>query len=278
MIDRREFLLKGLTLALIAGGCFSPIAPAGASHYTNYANATGGDTPDLNELDSSKSEMRPVIERYVADQGSLSRSYPVESSPARLERFKQFYSDWLALIGARGHRIRREERPGHRAAAGAHAQRRLARQVHVALVDGFLRLQPQQPRLLFLLLDIVGRDRVAELLSGLVPASERLQEDGWTRTGQRRRGLHRQHLRLRRHSRDGAVAGGRLPPARSHSGGDHEPGAYTERAEGQADRIRRSEARAVGRPGAHGREAKTGTAQSCGERSRRSEGVDLLQK
>jgi uncharacterized protein (DUF885 family) len=99
MIDRRVFLLKGLTLALIAGGCFSPIAPAGASHYTNYANATGGDTPDLNELDSSKSEMRPVIERYVADQGSLSRSYPVESSPARLERFKQFYSDWLALIG-----------------------------------------------------------------------------------------------------------------------------------------------------------------------------------
>jgi uncharacterized protein (DUF885 family) len=99
MIDRRVFLLKGLTLALIAGGCFSPIAPAGASDYTNYANATGGDTPELNELDSSKSEMRPAIERYVADQGSLSRSYPVESSPARLERFKQFYSDWLALIG-----------------------------------------------------------------------------------------------------------------------------------------------------------------------------------
>jgi uncharacterized protein (DUF885 family) len=99
MIDRRGYLLKGLTLALIAGGCFIPIAPAGASHYINYANATGGDTPELNELDSSKSEMRPVIERYVADQGSLSRSYPVESSPARLERFKQFYSDWLALIG-----------------------------------------------------------------------------------------------------------------------------------------------------------------------------------
>jgi uncharacterized protein (DUF885 family) len=99
MIDRRVFLLKWLTLALIAGGCFSLITPAGASHYTNYAIATGGDTPDLNELDSSKSEMRPVIERYVADQGSLSRSYPVESSPARLERFKQFYSDWLALIG-----------------------------------------------------------------------------------------------------------------------------------------------------------------------------------
>jgi hypothetical protein len=43
--------------------------------------------------------MRPVIERYVADRGSLFRSYPVESSPARQARFKQFYSDWLALIG-----------------------------------------------------------------------------------------------------------------------------------------------------------------------------------
>src|SRR5262249_2908841 len=99
MINRRSLLAKGLTLAFVAGGCFGSFAPAGASHYTNYTNATGGDTPELNELDSSKSEMRPVIERYMADQGSLSRSYPVESSPARLARFKQFYSDWLALIG-----------------------------------------------------------------------------------------------------------------------------------------------------------------------------------
>src|SRR5262249_39868093 len=27
------------------------------------------------------------------------RSYPVESSPARLGRFKQFYADWLATLG-----------------------------------------------------------------------------------------------------------------------------------------------------------------------------------
>jgi uncharacterized protein (DUF885 family) len=96
MINGRVLLAIGLTLALAAGGCLGSFAPAGASY---YANAAGNDTPELNELDSSKSEMRPVIERYVADQGSLSRSYPVESSPARLARFKQFYSDWLALIG-----------------------------------------------------------------------------------------------------------------------------------------------------------------------------------
>ncbi len=95
MINGRVLLAKGLTLALVAGGCLGSVAPAGASYYANAAD----DTPELNELDSSKSEMRAVIERYVADQGSLSRSYPVESSPARLARFKQFYSDWLALLG-----------------------------------------------------------------------------------------------------------------------------------------------------------------------------------
>jgi uncharacterized protein (DUF885 family) len=55
--------------------------------------------PDLSEVDAGKSELRPVIERYVADRVSLSRSYPVEISSARQTRFKQFYADWLAQIG-----------------------------------------------------------------------------------------------------------------------------------------------------------------------------------
>ena len=75
MINGRVLLAIGLTLSLAAGGCLGSFAPAGASY---YANAAGGDTPEFNELDSSKSEMRRVIERYVADRGSLSRSYPVE--------------------------------------------------------------------------------------------------------------------------------------------------------------------------------------------------------
>src|SRR5262245_65016665 len=57
------------------------------------------DAPDLKDLDSSSSELRSLIERYVADRGSLSRSYPVEISPGRRARFKQFYSDWLATLG-----------------------------------------------------------------------------------------------------------------------------------------------------------------------------------
>ncbi len=63
-------------------------------------NPTGAasDAPDLKDLDSSPSELRSLIERYVVDRGSLSRSYPVEISPARQARFKQFYSDWLATL------------------------------------------------------------------------------------------------------------------------------------------------------------------------------------
>ncbi|MGH9833574.1 MAG: DUF885 family protein [Blastocatellia bacterium] len=101
MIRVRMLLAKGLLLALAASVCPGSIAPAGASFKEGAGSkiARGGDAPDLSDLDISKSEMRPVIERYVADRGSLFRSYPVESSPARQARFKQFYSDWLALIG-----------------------------------------------------------------------------------------------------------------------------------------------------------------------------------
>src|SRR5258707_685123 len=45
-----------------------------------------------------ESEMRAIIESYVVDRGSLARSYPVASSPARRDRFRKFYSDALARI------------------------------------------------------------------------------------------------------------------------------------------------------------------------------------
>ncbi|HEV8588676.1 MAG TPA: DUF885 family protein [Pyrinomonadaceae bacterium] len=42
--------------------------------------------------------MRPIIEYYVVDRGSLQRSYPVVGSPARRERFRKFYSDALQRL------------------------------------------------------------------------------------------------------------------------------------------------------------------------------------
>jgi len=69
----------------------------GASLASTIDDKTGN-APTIEEIDQSKSELRTIIDRYVADRGSLIRSYPVESSPARQARFRQFYSDWLTLI------------------------------------------------------------------------------------------------------------------------------------------------------------------------------------
>ena len=44
------------------------------------------------------SEMRAGIERYTADRGSLTRSYPVTTSTGRRARFKKFYEDQLAAL------------------------------------------------------------------------------------------------------------------------------------------------------------------------------------
>ncbi|HEY6225639.1 MAG TPA: DUF885 domain-containing protein, partial [Verrucomicrobiae bacterium] len=42
--------------------------------------------------------MRPIIEYYIADRGSLQRSFFVNNSPARRERFRKFYQDALDRI------------------------------------------------------------------------------------------------------------------------------------------------------------------------------------
>ena len=48
--------------------------------------------------DQRESEMRAAIERYTVDRGSLQRSFPVATSPARRERFRNLYNDWLASL------------------------------------------------------------------------------------------------------------------------------------------------------------------------------------
>src|ERR1051326_7369254 len=56
--------------------------------------AASSDTP----VDNGSSEMRPIIEYYIADRGSLQRSFFVNNSPARRERFRKFYQDALDRI------------------------------------------------------------------------------------------------------------------------------------------------------------------------------------
>lgn len=48
--------------------------------------------------DLAPSEMRALIEYYIADRGSLQRSFFVNNSPARRERFRKFYADALERI------------------------------------------------------------------------------------------------------------------------------------------------------------------------------------
>jgi uncharacterized protein (DUF885 family) len=54
--------------------------------------------PAADDIDNGRSEMRPIIEYYLADRGSLQRSFFVNNSPARRERFRKFYQDALDRI------------------------------------------------------------------------------------------------------------------------------------------------------------------------------------
>ena len=108
MIQKRSSSTKAIISALILIGSFLIQSPAQTSRKTppNGAAATtkpskgtsANEVPDASELNPPESEMRPLIERYTVDRGSLTRSYPVSMSPARAARFRQLYSDWLAQL------------------------------------------------------------------------------------------------------------------------------------------------------------------------------------
>lgn len=102
---------RPLTLVLSIGlgltACFVVKAPAqtsarnakpGAAAPNKTPKAGDDNLLDAEETTSRESEMRPLIERYTVDRGSLTRSYPVSMSPARAARFRQLYSDWLAQL------------------------------------------------------------------------------------------------------------------------------------------------------------------------------------
>jgi uncharacterized protein (DUF885 family) len=76
--------------------CFSTHVPAQTQ--TNGGVRTKAAAVDPNGTKAPVSEMRAAIERYTVDRGSLTRSYPVAVSRARRERFKKFYSEWLASL------------------------------------------------------------------------------------------------------------------------------------------------------------------------------------
>jgi hypothetical protein len=83
--------------SLIAAILLAAILTTGARFSTSAQRQSSAGKSAAAE-DSSVSEMRAIIEYYVVDRGSLQRSYPVASSPARRERFRKFYGDALERI------------------------------------------------------------------------------------------------------------------------------------------------------------------------------------
>ena len=78
--------------------CFLIQSPAQTRSKAARDASSGKEALDASGSSSAESEMRPIIEYYVVDRGSLLRSFPVPSSPARRERFRKFYGDALERI------------------------------------------------------------------------------------------------------------------------------------------------------------------------------------
>src|SRR6185295_16072318 len=105
VMRRRSWIFPSQLLAvLILACCLSLQSLAQMSRSSIGANrGSGRDSKlveglSLDELKAPESEMRPVIERYTLDRGSLTRSYPVSLSPARRTRFKDFYTEWMGAL------------------------------------------------------------------------------------------------------------------------------------------------------------------------------------
>ena len=91
-------LTYSLVAILILTACFSLQTSVQGQKTNGTKPKPGSATSAAEPFDSKESEMRAAIERYTVDRGSLQRSYPVQTSTARRDRFKQLYNEWLASL------------------------------------------------------------------------------------------------------------------------------------------------------------------------------------
>ncbi|HLF85319.1 MAG TPA: DUF885 family protein, partial [Blastocatellia bacterium] len=99
MKKKRTFFLTGWLIALLAVSG-SPLLSASSRAFASLPQVKqpAAKTADANDPDSSRSEMRAIIERHIVDRGALNRSYPGSTSQARRDRWKQFYSQRLESL------------------------------------------------------------------------------------------------------------------------------------------------------------------------------------
>src|SRR5262245_19977941 len=93
-MNRASRFLASTFIALFAVSSSLPVAVQGLASRSKPPV----DGISAEDLKAQESELRPLIERYVVDRGSLTRSYPVLMSSARRARFQEFYSGWLATL------------------------------------------------------------------------------------------------------------------------------------------------------------------------------------
>lgn len=101
-----------LHLSLAAAAAPIPGARGGATGCPTEPQKTAGqrslvdtnpppshtDAPDLKQMIEGHSELEAIIERFRADDGTLSRKYPYELSEQRTVRFRAFLTDWLNAL------------------------------------------------------------------------------------------------------------------------------------------------------------------------------------
>lgn len=93
-------ILRRLAVAILSAFFLLNSYPIRTSAQRQQTRPSGNKSAasDATTDDWSQSEMRPIIEYYVADRGSLQRSFFVNNSAARRERFRKFYADALERI------------------------------------------------------------------------------------------------------------------------------------------------------------------------------------
>jgi len=89
--------LRGLVVVSLLC-CFLIQIPAQTSNRTNGGGRAKPIAAAADPNGGKASEMRSAIERYTLDRGSLARTYPVQYSSSRRDRFKKFYEEWLASL------------------------------------------------------------------------------------------------------------------------------------------------------------------------------------
>ncbi len=90
------FILWGPWVAIVwAGEEEAQRSPRSTPVRPDRTSASGVRDDDL---DTSRSEIRPLIERFTIDLSSLNRFYTIPISPTRRERLKTFYTEWLQRL------------------------------------------------------------------------------------------------------------------------------------------------------------------------------------